>query len=293
MAATGRSSGTARLGRGRVRAVNPVRALALFLMLACSTACQNAAYGPWPRPLVPGTQREYPCRFTHERPALDGQLEHGRLVRIESAEGAMPKQAFENGPWANAPWSEPFLLASGDAKPTGFRTWVKLLWDDRGLYIAALLEQADVRADRRERDAPLGLEDNFEVLLQGGAGPLHAIQVNAHGTIRDVRRDQPGPGTRDADWNCEGLDGAVTVQGKLNDTSEPDRSWTVEMAIPWACLGADQPDVNDLWKGNFLRNEVSETDPAAEATPSAWTPSWGDDPMDPRHWGRIRFFRTE
>jgi hypothetical protein len=38
------------------------------------------------------------------------------------------------------------------------------------------------------------------------------------------------------DWDLPGLRTAVRVEGTLNDDSDVDRGWTVEIVLPWAGL---------------------------------------------------------
>jgi hypothetical protein len=239
-------------------------------------ACQNTAYGPWPRQPMVGTQRDYSVLYTLERPDLDGGLDEGI--------------------WASAAWADPFVHVSGESKDGAPRTWVKLLWDDRCLYVGALLEERNVQADRREHDAPIHLENALQVLLDpaGDHQTLHSILANAHGAILDERfsKAPSAGGSRETSWTCEGLDGGVRVHGTLNDSSDADRSWTVEMAIPWACLGESRPEAGDVWKANFLRRDAEEAASGESPQQWAWTPAWGEDAMEPAHWGRIHFART-
>jgi hypothetical protein len=99
--------------------------------LVCLVACQNRAYGPAPKRLMFGTQPTYACAFTHRRPDLGGSI--------------------ENMPWSSAPWSDPFMHVSGDGRASDTRTWVKLMWDEGFLYVAALVETPDVRARTTRR----------------------------------------------------------------------------------------------------------------------------------------------
>ena len=56
------------------------------------------------------------------------------------------------------------------------------------------------------------------------------------------------------DWDFPGLRTAVQVQGTLNDNSDIDKGWTVEIAFPWA--GMTQlaggrnlpPEDGDIWR---------------------------------------------
>lgn len=68
-------------------------------------------------------------------------------------------------------------------------------------------------------------------------------------------------GTRWAfrDWDFPGLKVSVQVQGTLNDNSDVDRGWTVEMALPWSgmeWLRNDRslpPQNGDMWRMFFGR----------------------------------------
>ncbi len=247
--------------------------------LLCLAACQSRAYGPWPKQPMLGTQRSYACVFTSERPDLNG--------------------ALQDGLWQRAAWTESFVHISGDGRPSTTRTWVKLLWDERFLYMGALVESSNVTADRKVRDAQLSLEDTFAMFIDptGDGRDLHAIIANANGAVRDVRFTKPPSqgGVEDPSWNCTGLDGGVRVQGTINDASDQDRSWTLEVAIPWSCLGEAAPDPGQVWRANFVRTDVateSEAIAGEQGDQRAWTPSWGSHPMEPQHWGHIQFTRT-
>jgi hypothetical protein len=248
--------------------------------LVCLVACQNRAYGPAPKRLMFGTQPTYACAFTHRRPDLGGSI--------------------ENMPWSSAPWSDPFMHVSGDGRASDTRTWVKLMWDEGFLYVAALVETPDVRASHGTHDEALDQEDNFTLLLDpvGDGRELFVIITNARGAIRDVRLARPPSqgGVEELAWNCPGLDGGVRVQGTLNDASDKDRSWTFEMAIPWECLGTSMPAPGDVWRANFMRNDLPEAHGSGSERGTdarAWAPSWNTHFLEAQHWGRIEFTRTQ
>ena len=59
-------------------------------------------------------------------------------------------------------------------------------------------------------------------------------------------------------WDIAGLRTAVHVDGTLNDPSDRDSGWTVEIAIPWDVLAEAAgrpapPAVGDIWRVNFSR----------------------------------------
>jgi hypothetical protein len=63
-------------------------------------------------------------------------------------------------------------------------------------------------------------------------------------------------------WEFPGLEKAVHVEGKLNDSSAPDKGWTLELAFPWKgmkWLAAGRslpPRDGDVWRIFFGRFEL-------------------------------------
>jgi hypothetical protein len=64
------------------------------------------------------------------------------------------------------------------------------------------------------------------------------------------------------DWDFPGLQAAVHVDGTLNDNSDVDRGWTVELAFPWdgmRTLAQGRtlpPKEGDIWRMDFSRFEA-------------------------------------
>ncbi len=108
-------------------------------------------------------------------------------------------------------------------------------------------------------------------------------------------------GTRWAftDFDMPGLRTAVQVDGTLNDDSDIDSGWSLEIAIPWSSLAllADgrtvPPQHGDEWRlflGRFQRLEVSGTEVLPH--PAMALNSHGVyDTHQPDSWSRIRFER--
>src|SRR5439155_18516641 len=114
----------------------------------------------------------------------------------------------------------------------------------------------DVRATMEQRDMPLFREDAFEVFLDpddDGRDYLE-MEINAINTVFDLIMDKPyrDGGQADDTFNVEGLKSAVHVDGTLNDDTDRERGWPVEMAIPWESLkkvaGAGPPKVGARWR---------------------------------------------
>ncbi len=79
------------------------------------------------------------------------------------------------------------------------------------------------------------------------------FEVNAIGTLLD-RSQHEG---HEPGWNAEGIQIAVAVDGTLNDETDEDRSWTTEIAIPFAVFADVAPNVppqdGDEWRLNLYR----------------------------------------
>lgn len=202
--------------------------------------------------------------------------------------------------WNRAPRSERFVdLVTG--RPALLDTRMAALWDDEYFYLAFWVEEPDVRAHLSKRDSFLWLENDVEVFI---AGPdcYYELQVNALGTIYEVfyiwqEALKPGGyfdrpefdlyrrqvdvlgGYQDAsrwgrhprgrrwaflDWDFPGLKWAVRVEGTLNDSTDIDRGWTVELAFPWKGMEVLAqgrplpPGDGDVWRMSFSRFEALE-----------------------------------
>jgi len=167
--------------------------------------------------------------------------------------------------WKAAPWSDAFLDIEGDRKPKPRqRTRVKMLWDDKCLYIAAELEESHVWATLTKHDSIIFQDNDFEVFLDpDGDNHLYAeLEINALNTTWDLLLPKPYKDLGKAidAWEITGLKTAVHVDGTLNDPRDKDRGWTIEIAWPWEGLAElmDRkvpPKDGEQWRINFSRVE--------------------------------------
>jgi hypothetical protein len=193
--------------------------------------------------------------------------------------------------WQNARKSGRFVdMISGI--PGYFDTHAAALWDDEALYIAFWIEEPFVEARLLQRDSTIFQENDVEVFIDGG-DCYYEFEINALNTVYEVffiwkdsfhKFDQKefdvhsrqaytfgGNHDRDAatfwrgnhprglrwaftDWDFEGLRTAVQVQGTINNNSDIDKGWTVEIAFPWkgmSTLAGGRPlppKDNDIWR---------------------------------------------
>jgi len=218
------------------------------------------------------------------------------------------------GSWAAAQWTQDFGDIRGEAWPTpAWRTRAKLLWDDEYLYVGAALEEPHLWGTLTERDGIIYRDHDFEVFLDPDGDGLEyfELEINALGTEFDLFLDKPysAGGKAHIQWDMPGLITAVRLDGTLNDPSDVDRGWSVEIAIPWTDLrppGAPPgraPHVGDGWRVNFSRVqwplEVVGDGYEKAAVPTderqhpednwVWSPQGVINMHVPEMWGVVRF----
>jgi len=164
--------------------------------------------------------------------------------------------------WNHAEWSEEFTDIEGMKKPKpDYKTRVKMLWDSRYLYILSELEEPHVWSYYEKRDLIVFEENDFEVFIDpdGDTHNYFEIEINARNTIFDLFMAKPyrNGGIPIITWDSPGLKSAVYVDGTINNSTDTDKKWTVEMAIPFEALrlgvATKIPKENEVWRINFSR----------------------------------------
>ena len=252
--------------------------LPLPLLLALSSAAQSPNTPP----------NSYDCYRTPHPIQIDGKL---------------------NDPaWKTAPWTTGFVDIQGPAQPQPrYRTRMKMLWDSTYLYVAADIEEPDVKATLTQHDSIIFHDNDFELFLKplSDATGYFEFEINALNTSWDLYLDKPynQGGKADSSWNIPGLKTAVAIQGTLNNSTDKDRGWTVEIAIPWIAFTTRQPvpkpAAGAQWRANFSRVEwpkgVDSNSPAANQPNHhlednwVWTPQGAINMHIPEKWGYLNF----
>lgn len=204
---------------------------------------------------------------------------------------------LEKPAWRKAPQSKRFVDMA-DGRAGFYDTRMASLWDDKFWYIGFWVEEPLVEAQLTQRDSLIFQESDVEVFIDGG-DCYYELEINALATIYEVmfiwrdahtrgsRFDTPdfdvskaftfgGNYDRDiasfwqgthprgirwafTDWDLPGLQVGVQVQGTLNNHSDIDKGWTVEIALPWAGLSplangrSLPPQPGDVWRAFFGR----------------------------------------
>ena len=165
--------------------------------------------------------------------------------------------------WKDVAWTNDFEDITGqDALRPSLKTRVKMLWDDNYMYFAAEMEEPHLWATVTERDEVIYVDNDFEIFIDpdGDTHNYVEIEVNAMGTIWDLFLTRPyRDGTTPLNsYNIDGLKCQVGLNGTINNASDIDRGWTVEMAVPWEALidltkGKRKPYPGEYWRINFSR----------------------------------------
>jgi len=249
---------------------------------------------PPPPPLPPAPAfKTYHCERTPTPIVIDGDLSKTE--------------------WDAFGWTDDFVDIEGDLKPKpAFRTRVKMCWDDTYFYIAAEMEEPHVWATLTQRDSVIFHDNDFEVFLNPSCDTrnYYELEVNALNTVWDLllRKPYRQGGKGENEYDIVGLKTAVKVHGTLNDASDKDRGWDVEIAMPWAAFNVHEPALKpgetrqapkpgEQWKVNFSRVEwdVEVKDGKYVKIPGRPEHNWVWSPMGlidmhlPERWGVVEF----
>lgn len=216
---------------------------------------------------------------------------------------------LDDAAWKKAPWTQYFVDIEGDARPKPrFRTRAKMLWDDNYFYVAADLKEPHVWGTITNHDAVIFQDPDFEVFIDpdGDSHDYYEFEMNVLNTGWDLRLPKPykdgGPALNE--WEIPGLKTAVHVDGTINDPSDRDKGWTLEIAFPWKALGefsrtAAPPNEGDQWRVGFSRVEwlINIIDGKYRKVPGKkednwiWSAQGIIDMHRPEKWGYVQFTR--
>jgi hypothetical protein len=275
---------------GRLLWLRLLSALIFVTSITTSAQGQSAFKGLEPLFTIP---KNYVVYHTDHAPAIDGNIND--LV------------------WQQVSWTDEFQDIEGTTKPhPTFPTKVKMLWDDSCLYIAAKITDPNVWATLKNHDDIVFYDNDFEVFIDpyNTTQPYYEIEVNALNTIFDLLLNKPyrDDGNPIISWDVKGLRSAIKIQGTLNDPSDKDEGWTVEMAVPFKSIslgvGTQLPKEGDLWRINFSRVEwdtkvvngkyVKLTDSTGNNLPEhnwVWSLQGVVNMHYPERWGYLQFSR--
>ena len=268
--------------------------ITFFLFFNCQSQTLQKVNYEHPIPYQPKT---YICYKTDNPLQIDGKLEEGI--------------------WNKTPATSDFEDIEGSLKPQPpFQTNVKMLWDDEYFYFGAYLEEPHIWGKLTERDAVIFYDNDFEIFLDpdGDSHNYYEFEMNALNTVWDLLllrpyREDGLPKVLDS-WDIQGLKTAVHINGTLNNPTDLDSFWTVEIAIPWAVLEEMTPQdyypkEGVQWRVNFSRvnwkMDISNGDYQKQKDKNGknlpeenwvWSPQGYVAMHAPETWGFVQFSET-
>lgn len=277
----------------RLISLSSAVAWVLLVLLPCGVWA-----GEFPRPQIEYEPQVYVCMYTDGEIVIDGRL--------------------DDAPWAEPARTREFVDIEGQSKPEpALETHAVMLWNSEYLYIGAALVEPQIQASFTEHDSYIYQMDNdFEVFIDpdGDTHNYFELEMNALNTVWDLLLTRPyrDGGQALHGWDIKGLKTAVFIIGSVNDGSDYDAAWSVEIAIPWNALSeaagaACPPSAGDLWRMNFSRvqwqfdwkdgNYVKRLDPVTgEPYPEnnwVWSPQGLIAMHYPERWGYVVFADRE
>ena len=156
-------------------------------------------------------------------------------------------------------------------------------------------------------------DNDFEIFIDpdGDTHKYYEFEINAFNTQWDLLITKP---YRDDDnvalngWDIAGLKTASGIKGTINDPSDKDEFWTVEVAYPWKALSemtsmSSPPENGDQWRVNFSRvqweTEVINGNYKKKINPKTgksfpennwvWSPQGFINMHAPETWGFVQF----
>lgn len=163
-------------------------------------------------------------------------------------------------PWTAAPWTEYFIDIEGDTKPApAYKTRVKMLWDEKNLYIAAQMDEPHLWANKQSPADYIFRDNVFKIFIDpnNDMNDDFEIQINPNNLMLFLIMNKPyrDGGSPLTGWSPIGLQSAVQLNGTLNNSADEDSGWIAEIAIPLAALTFNPNDArrNTGLRINFMR----------------------------------------
>jgi hypothetical protein len=151
--------------------------------------------------------------------------------------------------WAEAPALGFFVPITHATPSTATRGRVR--WDDKHLYVAFDAQDEDLKGTLTERDSSVYKDDVLEAFFYTSEGVKVNFEINVLGTVFDSRS-----GDRQH-WDCEGLQVGIDLRGTLNDSTDKDEGWSMEVAIPFESFLSRIPAAGEEWRFHLARYDHS------------------------------------
>jgi hypothetical protein len=173
---------------------------------------------------------------------------HDRRLKATQAQGPIKLDGrLDESSWASAPLAANFVQNDPrEGEPATFDTEVKLLYDDRALYIGVFAKDPEphkIIVNELRKDFNTGSADGFQVVIDTFKDERNGYQfaINPAGAKWDSQMSNEGR-DQNANW-----DGIWDVQTRIGEDG-----WYAEIEIPFKTLKFE-PDAMQTWGINFQR----------------------------------------
>lgn len=218
--------------------------------------------------------KTYIVKHTKDTPVIDGRL-------LEAS-------------WEKASATDTFHYVDSNNKPE-VSTVVKALWDSCYLYIAFIVQDKNIWADKTAKDDQLWERDVVEIFIDTDGDSVNYVEIgiapntNYYDYLLPTRPSLL-KGMVNWKWDIPGFKVGVSIAGTLNDTLR-DSSWVAEIAIPFKAPAPSKlhrPVSNEVWRVNFCRvdTDFKNTSPPRYF---AWNPTGEIAFHRPSKFGRLIF----
>lgn len=148
--------------------------------------------------------------------------------------------SLDDPAWRSAATFNQMYRPGSTEQAPGATTW-KVLWDRQYLYFAFECGDTDVQAPTFERDGFVYSADCVEmfILPRLETGIYWELIISPSGSVYDglqAKKMNAWGTVNRPEFNIEGLKYGVKVRGTINDASDRDEGYTVEVALPFSQL---------------------------------------------------------
>ncbi|MFC2076168.1 sugar-binding protein [candidate division KSB1 bacterium] len=152
---------------------------------------------------------------------------------------------------------------SGAADPN--KAEIMTLWDEENLYVAFRVTDADLRSSEKERDSKTLYQDDMaELIIDANHDRTEkwiADDIIWHINLFNQVKDDRGTPEGESDWTWNSVACWETkLSGSLNDSSDRDEGYVVEIAVPWTEIGR-APEAGVILGVDFALGDEDEGGP--------------------------------
>ena len=190
-----------------------------------------------------------------------------------------------------------------------------MIWDENFFYILANIQEPHIWANITEKDAVIFHNNDFEVFIdpENDTHNYYELEINALNTVWDLFITKPYRELNSSainDWNISGLKSAIGINGTLNNPTDIDKGWIVEIAIPWSAYKTsyyqDVVPRDMFWRINFSRvnwehtikdgvysRKKNDDEKYLKEYNWVWSPQGVINMHEPEKWGYVFFSSKE